>query len=129
MSQGTNAGKIQSIMLGYASSISICGVVIALASSSLVIALLDQISPEFRVCYRKNAILPRLANGALVGGLIFLADYAQNYLYYYYANATTPYISGSYYNYFVFAATVLFLLYASLLCGSYLASRLSSTKV
>ena len=75
-SQVTNAGKIQSIMLGYASSISICGVVIALASSSLVIALLDQISPEFRVCYRKNAILPRLANGALVGGLIFLADYA-----------------------------------------------------
>lgn len=127
-SQTTNAGNIQNIMLGYASSISLCGGVIALASSGFVIALLDQFIPAYRTTNRKNAILPRLANGALVGGLILLADYAHDNLYYYYANATTSYISGNYYNYFLFVGSALLLTSAGLLCASYLNSRKLATK-
>jgi hypothetical protein len=128
-SQGTNVGVVQGIMLDNASSISLCGVAIVFASCFLVITLLNQFSAVFRTLSGKSTILNRLTNGVLTGGIVFLAFYAQDYLYYSYANATTPYISASYYKDYAIVGTVLLIIAALLMMSSYLKSRNLATKL
>lgn len=116
-------------MMDLASSISLCGAAVVFASSFLVITLLNQFSPAFRALFRKSAILIRLANAALTVGILGMAGYAQDYLYYSYANATTPYISANYYNNYAAAGMALILVAALLMVSSYLKSRNLATKL
>jgi hypothetical protein len=117
------------MMLDLASSISLCGSAVVFASGFLVVALLNQFSPVFRAISGKSTLLIRLSNGTLVGGIFFTASYAQDYLYYTYANATTPYISGNYYNYYVVAGMILLIVSAVLMATYYIRSRKLATKV
>jgi hypothetical protein len=128
-SHGTNAGVLQGIMLDNASSISLCGVVVVFALSFLVITLLNQFSAVVRTLSGKSLMLMRLANGVLTGGVIAFAFYAQDYLYYSYANATTPYISANYYNDYAIVGTVLIIIATLLMISSYLKSRNLATKL
>jgi hypothetical protein len=128
-SQEANAGVLQGVMLDNASSLSLCGVAIVFACGFLVIALLNQFSAVFRSLDGKSTILTRLANGTLTGGILFIAWYAHDYLYYSYANATTPYISANYYNYYAIFGTVLLVTSGLLTISSYLKSHNLATKV
>ena len=129
ISQGTNAGVLQGIMLDQASSISLCGAVVVFALSFLVITLLNQFSSAFRALPGKSIILGRLSNGFLGGGVFFIALYAQDYLYYSYANATTPYISANYYRDYAIVGMILLIVAALLMVSYYLKSRNLATKV
>jgi hypothetical protein len=128
-SQGTNTGAVQGIMLDNASSISLCGALLVFASCFLVITLLNQFSAVFRTLSGKSTMLARLENGVLGGGVFAIALYAQDYLYYSYANATTPYISANYYKDYAIVGTVLLIITALLMISSYLKSRNLTTKV